>query len=104
MKIIRNIAELKEKHHKYLQSWFCPDYGFVLHKGHMSLVKKSLKKCNKTLVSIYVNPAQFNNKKDFLKYPRNINKDLKILKKYKIDFAFLPKTKEIYKIEKKKKS
>ena len=48
-----------------------------LHKGHISLIKKSQKKCNKTLVSIFVNPKQFNKSKDFLTYPRNLNKDLK---------------------------
>ncbi|MDC3231603.1 pantoate--beta-alanine ligase [Candidatus Pelagibacter sp.] len=68
-----------------------------LHEGHISLIKKSLKLSNKTIVSIFVNPKQFNNKKDYIKYPRNIKKDLKILKKLKVDFVYLPKIKDIYK-------
>ena len=68
-----------------------------LHKGHLKLIKKSINRSQKTLVSIYVNPTQFNKKKDFLKYPRNTKKDLKILKRQKVDFVFLPKTEEIYK-------
>ena len=79
-----------------------PNLGFVptmgtLHNGHLKLIKKSIKKCKKTLVSIYVNPKQFNKKKDFFKYPRNTKKDLQILKRQKVDFVFLPKTEEIYK-------
>ena len=53
----------------------------AFHKGHESLIKKSVKKSKKTIVSIFVNPKQFDNKKDFKKYPNNFNKDLKILKK-----------------------
>ena len=77
------------------------DIGFVptmgsLHKGHISLIKKSLIYCNKTIVSIFVNPTQFNNKNDYKKYPKNIKKDLKILKKLKIDYVYIPHKKQIY--------
>ena len=44
-----------------------------IHKGHISLIKKSKKNCKKTLVSIFINPKQFNNKNDFKKYPSNIS-------------------------------
>ena len=57
---------------------FVPTMG-ALHEGHVSLVKKSKKMCTKTIVSIFVNPKQFNSKKDLNKYPRNINKDLNII-------------------------
>ena len=63
----------------------------------MSLIKNILKLSSKTVVSIFVNPRQFNNKKDYKKYPRNIKKDLKILKRLKVDFVYLPKIKDIYK-------
>ena len=56
-----------------------------LHKGHVSLINISKKRCKKTLVSIFVNPSQFNSKKDYKTYPRNLNKDIKLLKKLKID-------------------
>ena len=69
----------------------------TLHNGHISLIKSSQKKCNKTIVSIFINPSQFNLKSDYKKYPRNISKDIKILKKLKVDFLFLPVKKEIYK-------
>ena len=58
---------------------FVPTMG-GLHKGHVSLIKKSKKTQLKTLVSIFVNPKQFNEKKDFKSYPRNQRKDFKILK------------------------
>ena len=96
MKIIRNIKNLKETIININDLGFVPTMG-GLHNGHIQLIKKSINKCNKTLVSIYVNPKQFNKKKDFLKYPRNTNKDLQILNRHKVDFVFLPKTNEIYK-------
>ena len=99
MKIIRNIKYLKKNIANNSNLGFVPTMGGI-HKGHLSLIKESINKCNKTLISIYINPTQFNNKNDFLNYPRNINKDLKILKKQKIDFIFIPKTQEIYKKKK----
>ncbi len=96
MKIIRSIKKLRAFISNVDNLGFVPTMGYI-HKGHLSLVKKSIKKCNKTLVSIYVNPTQFNSKIDFINYPRNLNKDLKILKKNKVDFVFIPKTSEIYK-------
>ena len=96
MKIIRNINNLKKAIENISNLGFVPTMG-GLHEGHLSLIKKSIKRCKKTLVSIYVNPTQFNNKKDFSNYPRNIDKDLLVLKKQKIDLVFIPKTKEIYK-------
>ena len=80
MKILRSKHGLKEAINKIKNLGFVPTMGSI-HNGHISLIKKSQLKCNKTLVSIYVNPKQFNSKNDFLKYPRNIKKDLKILKK-----------------------
>lgn len=102
MKIIRSIKELKKTIPNITNLGFVPTMGGI-HNGHLSLFDKSINKCNKTLASIYINPTQFNNKKDFLKYPTNINKDLKILKKLKIDFVFIPKTYEIYKKKRSKK-
>ena len=102
MKILRSIEELKKNIINISNLGFVPTMG-GLHEGHLSLIKKSLKKSNKTLVSIYVNPTQFNNKKDFYNYPKNINVDVNKLKKLKVDFVFMPKTSEIYKIKRKKK-
>jgi len=68
---------------------FVPTMG-DLHKGHISLVKKAKKKTQLTLVSIFVNPLQFNNKKDFKDYPRSIESDLNLLKRLCVDFVFIP--------------
>ena len=96
MKIIRNVKNLKKTIVNIPNLGFVPTMG-ALHKGHLKLIKKSINISQKTLVSIYVNPAQFNKKKDFSKYPRNTKRDLQILNKQKVDFVFLPKTDEIYK-------
>ena len=96
MKVLKNINVLKKAISAISDLGFVPTMG-GLHKGHISLIKESQKKCKKTLVSIYVNPKQFDNKNDFSKYPRNINKDLKLLKTLKIDYLFLPTTNGIYK-------
>ena len=74
---------------------FVPTMGSI-HKGHISLIKRSIKECSKTVVSIYINKPQFNRKSDFNKYPRNISLDVKKLKKVKVDILFLPKTNQIY--------
>lgn len=74
---------------------FVPTMGF-LHEGHVSLIKNSHKKSNITVVSIFVNPAQFGPNEDFKKYPRDLERDIKILKKNKVDALFLPDVKEIY--------
>ena len=100
MKIIRQIKDLNKALNKNLELGFVPTMGCI-HKGHESLIKISKKRCKKTLVSIFINPTQFNNKKDFIKYPRNINKDLEILKKLKVDYIFLPNTIDIYKQKRK---
>ena len=103
MKILLNNHTL----HKTLRHF--DDVGFVptmggIHEGHISLIKRSIKSSKKTIVSIFVNPKQFNNKKDFSSYPSNIKKDLAILKKiHKIDFVYVPKFKDIYKNKEKPK-
>jgi len=102
MKILRTKHDLKEAINRIKNLGFVPTMG-SLHNGHISLIKKSKHICNKTLVSIYVNPKQFSNKKDFINYPKNIKKDLKILKKLKINFVFVPSTKEIFSEKKIKK-
>ena len=95
MKILLNKNDLNEALYGASNLGFVPTMG-SLHQGHISLIKYSKKKCKKTIVSIFVNPTQFNNKKDYRKYPKNKKKDLSILKKLKVDFVFLPNKKEIY--------
>jgi len=95
MKILLNNNDLNEALYNVSNLGFVPTMG-GLHDGHLSLIKRSLKECNKTIVSIFVNPTQFNNKNDFKKYPRNNKKDLKILKKLNVDLVYLPSIKDIY--------
>ena len=95
MKILLNNNDLNEALYGVSNLGFVPTMG-SLHKGHISLIKNSLKKCNKTIVSIFINPKQFNNQKDYLNYPRNNKLDLSILKKLKIDYVFMPNKKDIY--------
>jgi len=102
MKILLNNNDLNKALIGVHNLGFVPTMG-SLHKGHISLIKKSKINCNKTLVSIFVNPSQFNNKLDFKKYPRNKKKDLNILKKLKVDFVFTPKTSQIYNFKREKK-
>ena len=100
MKILLNNRDLNEALCNVSNLGFVPTMG-SLHKGHISLVKKSLKECKKTIVSIFVNPTQFNNKNDFKNYPRNNKKDISILKKLNINFLYMPKAKDIYYLERK---
>ena len=101
MKVLLNNTVLFESLRPFNDIGFVPTMGGI-HKGHLSLINKSNKLCKKTIVSIFVNPKQFNNKKDLKSYPRNLKSDLKILKKsQKVDFVYLPKFNDIYKSKKK---
>ena len=87
---------------------FKANIGFVptmgsLHKGHISLINTCKKKCKKTIVSIFVNPSQFNNKNDYKNYPRNIHNDLLILKRLKVDYVLIPSIKDMFKTKKEMK-
>ena len=102
MKIILNSLKLKKELQEVKNLGFVPTMGSI-HKGHEYLIKRSKKECAKTIVSIFINPTQFNNINDFKKYPKNINKDLDILKKLNVDIVFIPKSQDIYKSKRKKK-
>ena len=91
MKIFKDKHTLQKEISKNRGISFVPTMG-GLHKGHISLIKKSKKSKLKTLVSIFVNPKQFNKKSDFRSYPRNTKKDLKQLKKLKINSSNFDET------------
>jgi len=102
MKIILNNSILTKTLGPFDDIGFVPTMGGI-HEGHISLIEKSIKFNKKTIVSIFVNPKQFNDIKDFKSYPSNIKNDLAILKKIKkLDFIYIPKFKDIY--ENKKQS
>ena len=103
MKILLNKTSLTKSLRHFNDIGFVPTMGSI-HKGHLSLISKSNQMCHKTVVSIFVNPKQFNNKKDFKTYPKNIKKDLNVLNQSKtVDFVYIPKFKDIFKNNKKPK-
>ena len=74
---------------------FVPTMG-ALHLGHLSLIDSSQKKCDITICSIFVNPTQFNDKKDLECYPRTIEKDTAMLEKKGCHVLFIPLAEEVY--------
>ena len=80
MKVISTVSELQNKirEEQTTPIGFVPTMG-ALHEGHLSLVEKAASECPVIVVSIFVNPSQFNDKNDLKNYPRTIEKDLKML-------------------------
>jgi pantoate--beta-alanine ligase len=74
---------------------FVPTMG-ALHDGHISLIRSAKKENNELIVSIYLNPTQFDNNEDFDKYPRQLDKDIEIIRKENADVVFAPSNEEIY--------
>jgi len=74
---------------------FVPTMG-ALHNGHLNLIEESIKECKNTIVSIYLNPAQFSPGEDLDKYPKTVATDLKKISHFKVDCVFLPNDSEMY--------
>ena len=96
MRVLRSLLELK--------TWrvqVTGDVGFVptmgaLHSGHLNLIQRSIQHCQHTLVSIYINPTQFNDQEDFEKYPSTFQEDLKLLEKLGDIHVYSPNVTDIY--------
>lgn len=99
MDILRTVGEVQDVvsslHSEGKTIGFVPTMG-ALHEGHFSLVKKCVAENDICIVSIFVNPTQFNNKEDLLKYPRNLDKDARFLENQNVNIIFAPSEDEIY--------
>ena len=86
---------LDDQQLKGIKPGFVPTMG-ALHAGHISLIQASKSENPLTVCSIFINPTQFNDPKDFEKYPITIERDIELLEEAGCDVLFLPDVKEIY--------
>lgn len=91
MKIIRSVEEFKKIRNELgsMSVGFVPTMG-GLHKGHLSLIKRAIAENDVSVVSVYLNPTQFNDKKDLETYPANFGDDCKLLEGAGVDYLFAP--------------
>ena len=102
MQVVHTVDEIKQKRIEFSQRkiGFVPTMG-ALHEGHLALVKKCKSESELSIVSIFVNPTQFNDNKDLEKYPNTIEVDLKSLEQMDVDIVFIPKYEDLYQNEQK---
>lgn len=99
MKVIRTISELRQELSILRETGkkigFVPTMG-ALHQGHASLVKRAVEENNVAVVSVFVNPTQFNDKNDLKNYPRDLQADCKLLETIGASIVFAPEVEEMY--------
>ena len=99
MRVIKNLRKLRGALDEFRRQGktigFVPTMGY-LHEGHIALVRRALKECDICVVSIFVNPKQFGPKEDLKAYPRDIKRDVQMLKKENVDILFIPSDNDVY--------
>lgn len=99
MQLVRSITKVKKiiaaQKKRGMKIGLVPTMGY-LHEGHLSLVRIAHKKCDFLVVSVFVNPTQFGPEEDFRKYPRDLKRDLRLLKLEGVDLVFYPSASQMY--------
>jgi pantoate--beta-alanine ligase len=95
MEVIETIAAFRQARARFGRLGFVPTMGY-LHEGHLSLVQLARAACEAVAVSIFVNPAQFGPSEDLAHYPRDLERDLRLLEQAAVDLVFVPSAAEIY--------
>ena len=99
MKVVATVKELKELLDAYRSAGksvgLVPTMG-ALHAGHGQLIQRACSENEVCFVSVFVNPTQFNNAEDLIKYPRNLEKDTEYLTRLGVHFVFAPSAEEMY--------
>lgn len=97
MKVIQSVDEWRSARKEFPAGsvGFVPTMG-ALHEGHATLLRRSREECEISALSIFVNPTQFNDPQDLMKYPRTLERDLEVARRERVDYVFLPDAPTMY--------
>jgi pantoate--beta-alanine ligase len=95
MELFETIAAFRQARARFGRLGLVPTMGY-LHAGHLSLVRQARAECSAVAVTIFVNPTQFGPREDLSRYPRDLERDLRLLREEHVDLVFVPSVAEIY--------